>query len=102
MALCLFLAACASPSSSSSGSGDSATAYAASQIFVQERLKSPATADFPRMSEIKITSHGNGRYSVVAWVFSENSFGAMLRTDYVAEVDVSTDDWKLISLDFLE
>lgn len=63
--------------------------------FVKDRLKSPSSADF---SETQ--SRGEGAdYVVVGAVDSENSFGAMIRNDYVCEVSYEGDDqWSLTSL----
>jgi hypothetical protein len=82
---------------------DNTLALAMSHVFVQQRLKAPATADFAPMSQSTITDLGAGRWRVTAWVDSENSFGARLRTGYVAVLRwTGGDDWQLESLTFDE
>lgn len=54
---------------------------------VCSQLKSPASAQFPT-ELISIVSNGDMRYHVEGFVDSQNSYGAMLRNDFTAEVDV--------------
>lgn len=65
-------------------------ACAMAKRFVTERLKAPATAEFPSCREAVITPQANGaagqQYTVSSYVDSQNSFGAKLRTHYVAVV----------------
>ncbi len=58
-------------------------AWLAAEIIVKERLKSPSTATFGwQTSESCVTSLGNNRYRVNAWVDGQNAFGATCRTDF--------------------
>jgi len=59
-------------------------AFYAAQEIVKENLKSPSTAKFCSYSEAKILYLGNGQYQVSGWVDAQNSFGAMLRKNFVA------------------
>jgi hypothetical protein len=70
--------------SSSSYSSQDLLAFNYSEEFVKERLKSPSTASFPRSSEKRdyITKLGENKYLIEAWVDSQNSFGAMIRSNY--------------------
>ncbi len=78
-------------------------AYVVCQEFVEDRLKAPATADFPGGSFDYTTHNGGGRYTVDAFVDSENSFGAQVRTDFVCVVQwQSGDTYRLESLDLQE
>jgi hypothetical protein len=56
-------------------------AYIVSKRYIEAILKSPSTADFPFM-DFTATHLGNGRYRVTSYVDSENSFGAMIRSDW--------------------
>ena len=61
--------------------------------FVSLKLKSPSTAIFPEKKDrIFHVIHLNGnKYSVVSWVDSQNSYGAMLRSNFmiVAVINVN-------------
>lgn len=66
--------------------------YAHSQIIVEDYLKAPATAKYPGSDGYTVTQISDHEYKVAAYVDSENSFGAMIRSKYV--VDLSYDeDW---------
>lgn len=55
------------------------------QSTVRSRLRAPASAQFPTMHNkpgVSVVSTGECRWSVRAYVDSQNSFGAMLRTRY--------------------
>jgi len=77
-------------------------AYYISQQFVEDRLKSPASAEFPRFSNsrVSVSYAGNDTYKVSAYVDAQNSFGALIRTYYDCEVryNKSSDKWRLIDL----
>ncbi len=62
----------------------STTAYLQSQAYVKNALKSPASADFPSAYDIR--DLGDNRFVVSSYVDSQNSFGAMLRSDWVVTV----------------
>lgn len=65
--------------------------YLRAQKEVRRVLKSPGTARFPRAvwdaGEIKVSQMPDGTYRVFAWVDSENSFGALLRDQWMVEFD---------------
>ncbi len=81
---------------------DAAGAYVASQEFVKKLLKSPATADFPSITdnEVTINYQGDCRLKVFAYVDSQNSFGALIRSGYYAELKKIRSDksWQLIDI----
>lgn len=83
---------------------DTRMAYITSQVYVRDQLKAPSTADFPFSGDPEVViKHLSGqRYQVNAYVDSENSFGAMIRTHYKAIMLASGSDWKLESLEFLD
>ena len=79
--------------------GDSAAAFIECKDFVKARLKAPSTAKFPWF-EYDATADDNGNWLVKSHVDSQNSFGAMLRMQYLCTVRHLGDNrWKLISLD---
>jgi hypothetical protein len=81
---------------------DEVGAYVMSQTFVKRQLKAPSTADFPTMGidDVSVSSSGHCEFTVVAYVDAQNSFGAKLRTPYVAVVKApeTGDEWTLKSL----
>jgi hypothetical protein len=72
-------------------------AYAWSEVLMKERLKSPASADFPAVAQ-KINDLGGCRFYIRSYVDSQNSFGAMLRTRYGATLQCKGDTCTLESL----
>jgi hypothetical protein len=58
-------------------------AYVEATMRVQQLLKAPSTAKFAPMGETQIEHFANGDgYKITGYVDSQNSFGAMLRTDW--------------------
>jgi len=77
-------------------------AYLASQKYVTERLKSPASAIFPTYPEYALFAD-NGNFSVRAYVDSQNGFGALIRTYYRCELSWSPSRyWQLETIEFLQ
>lgn len=73
--------------------------------FVKERLRAPATAEFPNEfeddGEVTIT-HVGETYTVISHVDSENGFGALLTTPFTCVVrHVSGDNWRLVDLNMV-
>ena len=63
--------------------GSKEDAWLAAEIIVKEQMKSPSTVSFGwQTSESCVTSLGNNRYRVNAWVDGQNAFGATCRTDF--------------------
>ena len=52
---------------------------------VKQNLKAPSTATFSSMSETQIKRSGN-TWTVSGWVDAQNSFGAMLRSEYTVKI----------------
>jgi hypothetical protein len=66
--------------------------------FVEDRLKSPSSADFSGIFDTTITGSGTD-YTVSGYVDAENIFGAMLRSNYTCEIrDSGNDKWTRVSL----
>ena len=83
------------------GGGQEIEAFVASQRFVEQRLKAPSSADFCSYTDANVEYLGNGRYRVIAYVDSQNSFGAELRTRYKCILKHEGGyDWYLEGLSF--
>jgi len=86
-------------------------AYIQCQLHVQDRLKAPSTAKFPASSTVNIQEMGGGVFQVRSYVDAQNSFGAMIRTNYFCKVQFTgtpQDDewnsryWNLLELNIFE
>ena len=75
-------------------------AWAYIQLFVEKRLKSPGSADFPFGGHRHVKSLGGGRYSFDSYVDSQNSFGAKLRTHFEGVIRKVPSGWELEHLQF--
>ena len=74
------------------------TACVMAQVFVEQQLKAPGTAKFQLCKDATIRRSGD-QFTVRSYVDSQNSFGAMLRMDYVAVVEwTGGDNWRLVDL----
>lgn len=62
---------------------DETTSYIIAQDIVESYLKAPSTATFCPESECVIHHLGNGEYQVLGWVEAQNSYGAMLRQEFI-------------------
>ena len=82
------------------------SAFVMSQTFVKQRLKAPSTADFPYISSdgVQTQYKGNCTHQVLAYVDSQNSFGAKIRTKYYVKLknEKGTDSWKLLEIKLYE
>jgi hypothetical protein len=66
--------------------------------FVEDRLKSPSSAEFSGIFDTTISGSGDD-YTVTGYVDAQNGFGAMLRSNYTCQVrDDGNDRWSLVSL----
>lgn len=112
MAICLVGACWATPAKKTDDSNTekaarpmtelNAEAYSASEDFVKQKLKAPATADFPG-SDGRVTYLGDSTFSIVSYVDAQNSFGANIRSNYTAKVRyTSRDTWRAIEVKLLE
>lgn len=57
---------------------------------LEKLLKSPSSAEFPSIREkvSHVSFIGNGKYQINSWVDATNSFGATVRTNWSAEVEI--------------
>jgi hypothetical protein len=71
------------------------------QKFVTDRLRAPATAQFPSYSEQKASKNNDGSFIVVGYVDAQNGFGANIRTYYGCTVMPKGNDgnWTLVNLE---
>ena len=90
------------PYEKTQGEGNASMARVMIHDFVQARLASPSSAEFPGIFEMpKVQTLGNNRYRLRSWVDSQNTFGALLRASFVAVVrEGENDKGKLESLTF--
>jgi len=86
------------------GIGETVEAWVAAQRFVKKELVAPSTAEFNGVARSPFVVYlGDARYRVTASVDSQSSYGAMIRTEFVAIVRAKRDDaqtWVLESLEF--
>ena len=61
-------------------------AFVMTQQYVEQRLKAPATAEFPSYTEIRVKYLGDCTHLVTAWVDAHNAFGALIRKPYSARI----------------
>ena len=74
-------------------------AFVMTQRFVKDRLKAPATAEFPSYTEIRVKYLGDCTHLVTAWVDAHNAFGALIRTPYRAKIKyIGEHKYRLIDL----
>lgn len=79
--------------------GTQVGAYVVCQQFVEDRLKSPSSAEFGGPYSRVTQTVSTGRYKVSTYVDAQNSFGAMIRTDFICEVThTSGESYRLESL----
>ena len=71
-------------------------AFTAATMFMQKGLKSPATAEFPTFRDNMVWKESHNTYSVKSYVDSQNSFGAMIRTDFYFLLKDSVDTWFVV------
>jgi len=63
-------------------------AFACVKEKVRQQLKSPSTAEFQHNIDMQIETTDNLSYKIGGYVDSQNSFGAMLRTNFVCSLTV--------------
>ena len=83
--------------------GSSTMAAIMCEDYVKQRLTSPGSADFASLlsGEVRIDSLGGGRYKVHSYVDAQNSFGALLRSQFVCRIAKvpGGDEWRLEDLE---
>ena len=77
------------------GSGDrKRDAWVCAIDVVENRLKSPSTADFCSYPEATITDLGNNRYRIKGYVDAQNSFGATIRSNFTVTLTLTESGYK--------
>jgi hypothetical protein len=95
----LILSGSRSPEQRAASSCTSETeAFVMSQSFVSQKLRAPATASYPWITDnaVSITpTGGECEFLVSAYVDSQNGFGALIRSKYLIRVkyDKATGYW---------
>jgi len=77
----------------------SESAWYACRQFTEDRLKAPTTAKFERYNSSRVTQYGNGEWGVSMYVDAENSFGAMIRSDFECRLRKEGENWRLINIE---
>lgn len=76
------------------------TAWYMCRQFIEDSLKSPKSAEFETYQEGSVRTLSNKMFEMTITVDAQNSFGAMIRSDFYCKVqDVGNDKWKLIALE---
>jgi hypothetical protein len=60
-------------------------AFTYCQIFVEKRLKAPASAKF-HIEDFSFLKYEDNSYTIKSYVDSQNSYGAMIRSDFICRV----------------
>lgn len=71
--------------------------YAAKE-FVTDHLKAPSTAKFPYYEEFAAAKQANGTWQVMGYVDAQNSYGAMLRQQFLCTLKKTGDKWYMVDL----
>jgi hypothetical protein len=93
-----FALACGGSGSSVEKKGHSEVeAWTAAQLEVERNLKSPSSAKFPWVkSEDVVNKINDDTFKVKSYVDSENSFGAMVRTNFSCTVEFTGEDTYIV------
>ncbi|MFW6016947.1 MAG: hypothetical protein ACOCRK_10960 [bacterium] len=97
----VFLAVGSTDDNDSNSSPNKIEAMTMAQTFLEDRLKAPATADYPwESSDDVVTELADDKFRYRSYVDAENSFGAKVRTQFDIVVQyVGDDKWRLVSID---
>ena len=76
----------------------SQSAWYTCRQFVEDRLKAPKTADFETYKENQVSHVDYDEWKVNMNVDAENSFGAMLRSEFSCHLQDKGETWYLISI----
>lgn len=82
------------------GNSGSVTAHTMAEHYVGARLKAPSSAKFPRYDDSQVAYIGDCEFTVRSYVDAQNSFGAMLRSNYYVRLkyDANADRYFLIDI----
>jgi hypothetical protein len=96
-----YFGGCFNESPESKERSDKIKAYTFAEQFVEQRLKSPSTADFPFDFMDHVSKIGEDQYKIESWVDAQNSFGATVR-NRVQVVLTLSEDRETATLDMIE
>lgn len=68
-------------------------AYVQCQLFAEDQLVAPGSAQWPAGGGYVAKDHGSGVWRVDTYVDSQNSFGALVRSQVTCVMSVSGDTW---------
>lgn len=74
-------------------------AMAASHTLVKQKLKNPKSAEFPTLKHYRIAQEPEGIWRVAGYVDATNSFGATVRSDYVARLRCDGKRWFAVEVE---
>jgi hypothetical protein len=77
---------------------DATSAKIMAKQLVGKRLKAPSTAEWCNTARDFEARRDNGQWAVIGCVDSQNAFGAMIRTNFVATLECSPTGWTLVEL----
>lgn len=78
--------------------GGPASARMVCEDALRVLLKSPSTAKFSGNSSTRTQEVASGVWTVHGYVDSQNSFGAVLRTNYFCKAKYGDPDWEILDL----
>jgi len=86
---------------------NSTSAYIMCQKFVKDKLKSPSSAVFPdTYAEIKrgaVKKLDEQEYQIISYVDAQNSFGAMIRTVFIAKLkQIDNNTWRNLGVELID
>lgn len=82
---------------------DYISAYVTLEMAVQNRLKSPATAEFPDRFKDHVKYMGNQAYHINSYVDAQNGFGALIRVRFFGKVkQTAKEQWEVVNLEIIE
>lgn len=85
----ILIGTCGGGSSDNWNTENNAKSYA--MIIVKDNLKAPSTAKFCNTArEMTAKNLGGAKWRVTGWVDAENSFGAMIRSDFEVVLELSS------------
>lgn len=77
----------------------SESAWYACRQFIEDRLKAPTTAKFEHYNAAKVLVYANAEWRVFMVVDAENSFGAMIRSDFFCQLREEGENWRLLRIE---
>lgn len=88
---------CGGSSSKSDNWNTESWAKSYAQLMVKNNLKAPSTAKFCNSArEMNAKNLGGTKWKVTGWVDAQNSFGAMIRSDFEVTLELTKDGAKCI------